>query len=63
MAVEMTLATAATQSEVRMARMNTSFSKNTKYQRSESPCGGKVRKFPALNDASTTTAIGASRNA
>ncbi len=62
-AAETTVATVATCSEVQIAVTNTSLAKNASYQRSDSPCGGKARKAPALKEAPTTTRIGASRKA
>ena len=49
---EITVAVEAIHSEVRIARMNTSLWRNTTYQRSDRPCGGKVRKLPAFSEAS-----------
>ena len=45
-----------------MARMKASLANSVPNQRSERPCGGKVRNSPALSDISTMITIGSSRN-
>jgi hypothetical protein len=59
--VEIIIAVAASRSEKNSESMNGLLLKKWVYQRSEKPCGGKVRSSPALKDARTMITSGSSR--